>query len=168
MNDESLRQKTRATGTGDRYLAFSLCGEQFAIPLVDVKEVIGMTETTPVPCMPAHFKGILNLRGQIISVIDLRAKLRLKKAEFGRETSIVILDMEPLRLGVIVDSIDCVMAVTEENLSEAPRIGGGSYEKDLIGVARRDDRLTLLLDIRAALDTDESKTMKNQIANKAA
>lgn len=150
MNDESLRQKTRAAGTGDRYLAFSLCGEQFAIPLVDVKEVIGMTETTPVPCMPAHFKGILNLRGQIISVIDLRAKLRLKKADFGRETSIVILDMESLHLGVIVDSIDCVMAVTEENL------------------ARRDDRLTLLLDIRAALDADESKTMKNQIANKAA
>jgi len=86
---------------GQRYLAFSLGKEQYAIPLLQVKEVIGQTETTPMPYAPAHFKGIMNLRGQVISVIDLRLKFKMEAKESEGQTAIIILDLSPLSLGVV-------------------------------------------------------------------
>jgi purine-binding chemotaxis protein CheW len=163
MNDESPQiQRTRQTETSKRYLAFSLCEEQYAIPLLQVKEVIGMTEATPIPYTPSYFKGIINLRGQVISVIDLRSKLRLSKAEMGAETSIIILDLAPLCLGVIVDSINSVLALTDDDLSPPPDVESSIKEQYLTGVARKDGRLTLLLDIQSTLSVDDFKTLKNQ------
>lgn len=160
--DHNQIQKPRQADTSQRYLAFSLCEEQYAIPLLQVKEVIGMTEATPIPYTPPYFKGIINLRGQVISVIDLRSKLRLAKAEIGPETSIIILDLSPLCLGVIVDSINSVLAVTQEDLSPAPDVDSSVKEQYLTGVARKDNRLTLLLDIRSTLSVEDIQTLKNQ------
>lgn len=137
-----------------RYLAFNLRAEQYAIPLLEVKEVIGMTEPTAVPQTPAYFKGIINLRGQVISVIDLRSKLQLTKAAEGPETSIIILDLEPLCLGVIVDSINSVLALSPDEIS-APPDGTDMKNSYLTGVARKDNRLTLILNIRATLNIQD-------------
>lgn len=93
--EKNLSNEHRSQSQNDdslRYLIFSLSGEEFAIPLLDVKEVIGPSEATPIPNTPSYFKGIINLRGQVISVMDLRLKLNLKKAECGPEASIIILD----------------------------------------------------------------------------
>ena len=137
-----------------RYLAFSLRSEQYAIPLLQVKEVIGMTEPTPIPQTPPYFKGIINLRGQVISVIDLRSKLQLSKAEDGPETSIIILDHASLCLGVIVDSINSVLALSSNDLS-APPDATDLKEAYLTGVARQENRLTLILDIGATLSIQD-------------
>lgn len=153
-------QKARQADTSERYLAFSLREEQYAIPLLQVKEVIGMTTPTPIPQTPSYFKGIINLRGQVISVIDLRAKLQLSKAEDGPETSIIILDLEPFSIGVIVDSINSVQALGVEDLSSAPD-ATSIKEQYLTGVARKDNRLTLILDIRATLSVQDMTAIKN-------
>src|SRR5689334_6329228 len=100
---EELKPGARLHNSDLRYLAFSLCKEQYAIPLLQVKEVIGLTDTTPVPYMPNYFKGIMNLRGQIISVIDLRLKFRMTNVETGKQTAVVILDLGPLSIGIVVD-----------------------------------------------------------------
>jgi purine-binding chemotaxis protein CheW len=169
MNQEENNQpqKARQADTSDRYLAFSLRQEQYAIPLLQVKEVIGMTEPTPIPQTPPYFKGIINLRGQVISVIDLRSKLQLSKADDGPETSIIILDLEPLCLGVIVDSINSVLALGSDDLSPAPDTPTNK-DQYLTGVARKDNRLTLLLDIKATLNVQDLHAMKTASMKSAA
>ena len=162
MSQEEINHtgKTRQSETNQRYLAFSLRAEQYAIPLLQVKEVIGMTEPTPIPQTPAYFKGIINLRGQVISVIDLRTKLQLSKAADGPETSIIILDLEPLCLGVIVDSINSVLALSPEDLSPAPD-ATDLKDQYLTNVARQENQLTLILDIRATLSVQDIAALKN-------
>jgi len=146
-----------------RFLIFSLHGEQYAVPLLKVKEVIALTETTPVPYSPQYFKGIMNLRGQVISVIDLRMKMKMPKAEASPETAIIILDLSPLSLGVIVDSVESVLAVEKQEIQPPPDVGG----KDAMyisGVTRKDSKLILLLDIEKTLSVEDLRTMKAQAA----
>lgn len=94
-----------AGGVSQRYLTFRLAQEFFAIPLLQVKEVIAMPEVTPVPQTPPHFIGIMNLRGQVITVLDLRLKLGIKPQK-GAETAVVIRDLADVSVGVVVDSVE--------------------------------------------------------------
>ncbi len=149
-----------STHIDERFLVFSLCDEQYAIELSKVKEVIAMTETTPIPYAPSYFKGIMNLRGQVISVIDLRLKFKLNKAEINSETAIIILDLSPLCLGIIVNSVNSVMALNPNEIGDAPDVETSIKGDFLKGVARKDDKLILLLDIGATLNVEDLKAMK--------
>jgi purine-binding chemotaxis protein CheW len=153
--------KARQAATSERYLAFLLGKEQYAIPLLQVKEVIEMSEPTPIPQTPSYFKGIINLRGQVISVLDLRSKLQLAKIENGPKTAIIILDLDPQTcLGVIVDRINSVLAFQAEDLSPAPELMNSAKEQYLTNVARRENKMTLILDIRAALSIQDLNVVK--------
>lgn len=156
-HDENKSPATaRQADSNERYLAFLLGSEQYAIPLLQVKEVIEMNEPIPIPQTPPYFKGIINLRGQVISILDLRAKLQLAKITNGPKTAIIILDLDPeLSLGVIVDRINSVLAFHQEDISAAPDHLTGVKEPYLMGVARRESKMTLLLDIRAALNLQD-------------
>lgn len=170
MNNDDIKKpaKARQVDTSDRYLAFLVGKEQYAIPLLQVKEVIEMSEPTPIPQTSTYFKGVINLRGQVISVLDLRLKLNQTKIENGPKTSIIILDIEPtLCLGVIVDRINNVLAFHPEDVSAPPDASTGTdqfltgTEQFLTGIARRDNKMTLILDIRAALNIKELNYLKN-------
>ena len=139
-----------------RYLAFSLGGERYAIPLLSVKEVIALPEITPVPFSAPHFMGIMNLRGQVISVVDLRLKLGIKAHATG-ETAVVICDLGSFCLGVVVDSIDSVVAPTAGEISEKPDFPATRNSDLIVSVFRKDKRLILLLDIERALTQDERR-----------
>lgn len=158
MNEPSGLEQTPVAG---RYLRFSLGKEKFAIPLLQVKEVIGNVETTAIPQSPSHFKGIMNLRGQVISVIDLRLKLQSGKPDQGHETTIIILDFAPLSLGVVVDSVDSVAAYEQRDICPAPDTDSNMRADFIKGVARDEKTLTLILDLRAALNAEDYKTLKN-------
>ncbi len=168
-NEESKKPaKARQADTSNRYLAFLLGKEQYAVPLLQVKEVIQMSEPTPIPQTPSYFKGIINLRGQVISILDLRSKLQLPKIEDGPKTSIIILDLDPaLCLGVIVDRINNVLAFQPEDVSPPPDTLS-ARDQYLTGIARRDNRITLILDIRAALSVQDVSAVKNSIQKLAA
>jgi purine-binding chemotaxis protein CheW len=150
-----------------RFLIFSLSNEQYAVPLLKVKEVIALTETTPVPYSPPYFKGIMNLRGQVISVIDLRTKLKMPKADASVETAIIILDLSPLSLGVIVDSVESVLAVNASEIQPPPDVGGVNTTNYIRGVTRKDKKLILLLDIERTLSVEDLKAMKASTQNAA-
>ena len=142
-----------------RFLIFSLNLEQYAVPLLKVKEVIALTEITPVPYSPPHFKGIMNLRGQVISVVDLRLKLKMSQAQVSQETAIIILDLGYLSLGIIVDSVESVLAVANGEVQPPPDVGGAntSYIK---GVVRKDKKLILLLEIEHVLSVEDLKAAR--------
>lgn len=162
-NDES----TIHSLANERLLCFSLGGDLFAVPLSDVKEVIGDVPLTQIPDSPAHFRGIANLRGTIIPVMDLRLKLRTKKTDTKNETAIVIVHLQNELLGIIVDAVNFVLTPRSAEISAPPRLATASGKSPLIGVARKDQMLIQILNIAAALDVKEVELIKNQKSNKS-
>jgi purine-binding chemotaxis protein CheW len=146
----------------ERFLTFSLGQEEYAVPLLRVKEVMAVTETTPVPYTPSHFLGIMNLRGQVISVIDLRLKFKMKKAETTSETAIIIADLAPISLGVVVDSINSVLSLSPDEIRPRPQIESNPGSDYILGVAAKDSRLILLLDLIKALSMDDQAAIQQQ------
>ncbi|MGK5085880.1 chemotaxis protein CheW [Bdellovibrionota bacterium FG-1] len=154
--------------TGNRFLSFSLGNEDYAIPLLCVKEVIAVPEVTPIPFTPSHFLGIMNLRGQVISVIDLRTKFGIKPQNTA-ENAVIICDLAPICLGVVVDSIDSVLTPAEGDLSGKPDIHGSKIADYITNVYRRKDkRLVLLLDIARVLSVEDMHAIKNTVPLKKA
>lgn len=144
-----------------RYLCLNLGTEEFALPLLDIKEVIGMPEVTPVPQSPAHFAGIVNLRGQIISVMDLRTKLGIKATK-SEETSVIILDLKEFSMGIIVDRVNSVQVLKDKELAEKPMVDSSKAHDYILGVFRREEKLILLLDIKKALSLEDKKLISHQ------
>ncbi len=151
----------------NRHLSFSLGQEEFAIPLLCVKEVIAIPEITPVPFTPAYFVGIMNLRGQVISIIDLRQKFNIK-ANTTADTAVVICEMAPLCLGIIVDSVNSVLTPEAENLSEKPAIQSSKSTDYITSVYRKDKRLVLLLDIAKTLSLEDHMALNKAASSQAA
>jgi purine-binding chemotaxis protein CheW len=99
--------------------------------------------------------GLINLRGQIISIVDMRVKFRFARADFSAETAIVILDIEHASLGVVVDSVNSVLAVDSDEIGEAPAIESGVSSDYITGVTRKDKKLVLLIDIERTLSAED-------------
>lgn len=169
MSEESRNSdRARQAETSDRYLAFQVGGEPYAIPLLQVKEVIEMSEPMPMPHAPAYFKGVINLRGQVICVLDLRLKLNLSNITNGPKTAIIILDIDAhTGVGVIVDRINSVVAFHNEDISAGDSMGS-MRNPFVTGVARLDNKMTLILDVRATLSTQDLNTAQTAIDSKKA
>lgn len=165
MNDETL-EKEKAAGELERFLEFSLGQEEYAIPLLSVREVISLPETTPIPKAPPHFLGIMNLRGQVISVVDLRKKLNIKPKEEDLEESVIIVDIEGMNLGIVVDSINTVLAISLADVSDVPEIESQVNAEYIEGVYRKENSLTVLLDVAKVFDLKEMEMIS--AAKKAA
>jgi purine-binding chemotaxis protein CheW len=144
--------------TLNRYLEFCLGEEEYAIPLLMVREVISVPETTPIPKSPPHFLGIMNLRGQIISVVDMRKKLKLvAKAE--KEEAVIIVDIGGINIGVVVDSINKVLAFSQEEICEMPEIEQQINTQYILGVFKKEHSLTILLDVAKVLDLQDMQAI---------
>lgn len=134
---------------GQRYLNFTLGTEEYGLPLLTVKEVIAMPEMTPIPFTPSHFLGVMNLRGQVISVIDLRRKLGIKEVD-GKDKAVIICDLGSSSLGMVVDSVNSVISPAADELSAPPEVGAGAGY--LTNIFRSDKKLVFLIDISRILD----------------
>lgn len=158
-------QETNVTQL-ERYLSFSLGAEEYAMPLLKVREVIAVPEVTPIPQTPSYFLGIMNLRGQVISVMDLRTKLGIK-ASNGAETAVIICDLSPVSIGVVVDSVNAVLSPRSDEVSEKPDVQGSRTTEYITGVYRRGNGLVLFLDLAKMLDVKQLEMMQSA-AKKAA
>lgn len=151
---------------GQRYLSFSLGAEDYAVPLLSVREVIAIPEITPIPFTPPHFLGIMNLRGQVISIIDLRSKLGIKP-KLNAETAVIICDLGTLCLGAVVDSINSVLAPEAKDVSGKPEIQSSKNSDYITGIYRKEKQLIVFLDIAKSLSVDDQKALLNQTKNKS-
>lgn len=140
-----------------KFLIFSLDGKRYGIPLSLIKEVIAVVDITPIPQVPVFYRGMINLRGQVISVIDLRLKLGLKDQPVNlKKTSILISHVGSIQLGAIVDEVLEVVAYEESQIELESRPGRDSAGDGIYGIAKESDgTLTLLLDLKLALANTE-------------
>lgn len=144
--------------TMERYLSFSLGSESYALPLLTVKEVIAPPEITPIPQTPSYFLGIMNLRGLVISVIDLRIKLAIKSSP-SSETAIIICDFKTNCIGIMVDSINHVLNFSSSEISSKPEIQSTKGSDYILGVFRSNEKLVLLLDISKTLNAGDHQAI---------
>lgn len=168
QSEATTRAETqgRRDNVNNRYLCFSLGNEEYAIPLLSVREVIALPEITPVPQSASYFLGIMNLRGQVISVIDLRNKLSIKPSE-AAETAVIICDLNPNSIGVVVDSINCVINPAPDTISEKPEIQSQKNTDYIQAVYREKDKLILLLDISKTLSAGDHQAIARAAAQKS-
>lgn len=144
----------------DKYLVFRLADETYGFPALRVKEIIRYQEITPVPQMPVYIKGIINLRGRIIPVIDMRVKFQLGRAELDKRTCIVITLIENnedrvVPIGLIVDAVNEVVPLPPQNIEATPDFGHKVHVDYIKGLARVNEQVVTLLDIDRMV-TDET------------
>ena len=147
------------TGRGPRYLTFALEGEVYGVPVLKVKEILGMRAVTPLPQTPDSVLGVINLRGLIIPVLDLRRKFGLPPQEFDRKTSIIVLDLvyqsEALLLGAVVDAVHDVQAIPDDKINRLAGLEARVRAKAIHGVAETPLGIRILVDADHVLTEEE-------------
>lgn len=142
-----------------QYLTFSLGKEDFALEIARVREVLDYTNITKVPRMPEFLRGVINLRGNVVPVTDLRLKLGMSATERTVNTCIVIveidIDGELMHMGVLTDSVREVLDLNPDQIKPPPRLGTKLNTEFIRGMGKRDDRLLIILDIDKVLSSDE-------------
>lgn len=136
----------KAAGTNE-FLTFRLGGEEYGIDILTVKEIRGHDPVTRIANSPTFIKGVINLRGTIVPVVDLRHKFNLEHAADQRQSVVIILNVAQRVVGVVVDSVSDVIALTAEQIKPAPEFGGGLATDFIRGLGSIDGRMLIMVDI---------------------
>jgi purine-binding chemotaxis protein CheW len=150
-----VERHARKTAEEGRYLSFQLASETYAVPIKTVSEIIGLSDITHVPNLPDYMRGIINLRGKVLPVMDLRRKFSLASTQYTRETCIIIVDIWMRKVGLIVDTVREVLDFKSTNIEPAPDIGGPSHTHCLIGIGKLPDRVVILVEPSLILSAEE-------------
>lgn len=154
-------EKENFSFSKNRFLTFYLEDEIYGVNIFDVKEIIAMMTTTAVPKTPPFIKGVMNLRGNIIPVIDMRIKFDMAYKEPEMYTAIVIINIEGKNIGFIVDKVEEVVTVEEENISAPPEFGSSIDTKFISKMARQNEQVIMILDLVALFGTEELHMVQN-------
>lgn len=147
-----------------KYLTFSMANEEYGIGILKVKEIIGMMPVTPVPRTPGYVKGVINLRGKVIPVIDLRLRFGMPQAEYTDRTCIIVVDVTTsageLQMGIVVDSVSEVLNIKPEEIDPTPSFGTNLQTEYIRGMAKMDAGVKILLDINRVLNQEETELLQ--------
>lgn len=144
-----------------RYLTFALGRESFGLEISYVKEIVGMQPVTEIPEVPAFVKGVINLRGKIIPVIDMRLKFGREPMDYNDRTCIVVVDIREISVGLIVDEVSEVLTVADENIVPPPSAKTGAYNEVLRAIGKVGNDVKLLLDCDRLFDNNEFDSLNN-------
>jgi purine-binding chemotaxis protein CheW len=156
-----VKPSSSAAGTGrgvdarsGKYLTFGLAGEEYGLEILNVREIIGALRPTAVPGMPSYVRGVINLRGKVIPVIDIRLKFGMAAAEQTAATCIIVVDVRGRSVGVVVDRVSEVLDVRGEEIEDAPELAAAVEQSGVLGIAKTRGRVRILLDIHQVLKED--------------
>lgn len=144
-----------------KYIVFNLLTSYCAVELLKIKEVIATSKITPIPMNASHIKGLINLRGEVIPVVDLRLKMQMKIDPRESQFTIIICDVNEQTVGVIVDNVTNVASLKAEDLSSVPEHFRNFKNSYVEGVAQENERLLLLLNLESILGNSRSETQTN-------
>ncbi|PIE17334.1 MAG: chemotaxis protein CheW [Proteobacteria bacterium] len=151
---------TIVDGEGDEFVAFMLEGEEYACPITNVQEIIGFREVTKLPNVPPFIIGVLNLRGAVVPVVDLRSKFGLPAKEYDKYTVIVIVEVGDKVMGIVVDSVTDVLRLSDEEIQPAPDFAGAVDSHLITGMADKGGKFIVLLDVQRMLSNEELEGLK--------
>lgn len=137
-----------------KYLSFRLGGEHYGIQVLRVREIVKIQHITPVPDTPAEVRGVINLRGKVIPVVDLRLKFGMPEREYGERTCIIVVELNSSLtgpMGIIVDEVSEVLNLAEPDIQDTPDFGDGVEAPYLLGLAKVNESVKILLDINQVL-----------------
>ncbi len=153
------KSSSNITHLGGKYLTFSLSNEEYGIGILKIKEIIGMMPVTSVPQTPDFVKGVVNLRGKVIPVMDLRLKFSMKSADYTERTCIIVVEIEGKKgnilIGLVVDSVSEVLNISQNDIEKTPSFGANLDTKYIQGMAKMEGGVKILLDIDRILSTSE-------------
>lgn len=145
--------------TDQKLLTFSLGEEGYGLSILKVKEIIGMLDITPVPRTPDFIKGVINLRGKIIPIMDLRTKFGMDEQAYNERTCIVVVEVDvngtQKLLGVVVDMVSEVVTIAQEQIEPPPEYGTAMDHNFILGIGKIKDRVIIILDIEAVFLCEE-------------
>ena len=160
--DHAIKAITIKTG---KYLTFSIENEEYGIGILKVKEIIGMMAITSVPRTPDFVKGVINLRGKVIPVVDLRLKFSMESIPYTERTCIIVVEIEgeaaTVLIGIVVDSVSEVLNIKEDEIEDTPAFGTSLNTEYILGMAKMEGGVKILLDIDKVLNADEVSMLEN-------
>lgn len=143
---------------GGKYLTFFLAGEEYGVEILRVQEIISMMPITRVPRTPPYIRGVINLRGKVIPIMDLREKFGMPAAAEPEQVMIVV-QVAGVQVGIVADSVSEVASIAAEDIDPTPDFGMAFRTEFLLGLGKSNGRLRLLLDIERVLSTDEASVL---------
>jgi len=144
-----------ANGDILQLVTFNLANEEFGVDITRVQEINRMMDITKIPNAPEFIEGVVNLRGKIVPVVDLRKKLGFPEKEHDKSTRIMVVEVNGMVLGFIVDSVSEVLRIPESTIEPPPSLVGGVESDYLNGVGKLDDRLLLLINLEKVIKSDQ-------------
>jgi purine-binding chemotaxis protein CheW len=148
-----------ARGAGCKFLTFRLADEEFGVEILKVREINKIMDITAVPRMPAHMKGVINLRGKVIPVIDLRLKFGLPEAEHTEQTCVIVINVGR-EIGIIVDTVSEVLDIKSQNIEPPPAMGKSMDASFILGMGKVGKAVKILLDIEQVMSSRELAAME--------
>jgi purine-binding chemotaxis protein CheW len=147
----------------DRYLTFEIGAETYGIDILFVTEIVGLQPITVLPEFPAYMKGIINLRGRIIPVMDVRLRFKQAARDYNERTCIIIVNSGEINLGLIVDAVAEVLAISEQNVVAPPSLQGETANRYIKAIGKVEDQVKLLLDCEQLLSVETVEALRQAI-----
>jgi purine-binding chemotaxis protein CheW len=161
---KELNQQIGLTTDGSQYLTFQLGDELYGVDILRVQEIKGYTTVTKIPNTPPHIKGVLNLRGTIVPIVELRTKFGMPTIDYTMFTVIVVVVVRDRIMGLVVDSVSDVLNINKKDIQAPPEFGDKVDVSVLIGIGKSSDKLVALLNIDRLLTEDEQQ-QESAVAN---
>lgn len=143
-----------------KYLTFALGKEGYGLEIKYVTEIIGIQEITEVPQLPEYVKGIINLRGKIIPVMDVRLRFKKEPREYNDRTCIIVVDIKDFSIGLIIDSVTEVLSIYDENIVPPPHLDKEHHHRYIKGIGKVDNHVKLIIDCEKLLSDDEVEALE--------
>ena len=156
---DTLNSQISFATDGSQYLTFTLGAEEYGVEILKVQEIKGYSAITPIPNTPSYVKGVMNLRGSIIPIVDLRAKLAMAEAAYNQFTVIIVVRVGTKTVGVVVDAVSDVLNIPLKDIQPTPDFGSQVDARFISGLAKAGDRLVVLLEIEKVLAGDGAAAM---------
>jgi purine-binding chemotaxis protein CheW len=160
FNKQDENEITEANETSEKYLTFIIENQYYAFHINDVREIIEMQDITPVPEFPDYAKGILNLRGSLIPIIDVRLRFCKNEMEYNERTCIIILNLAKIEVGFIVDTVDEVVDIEKDDIADVPKLTETKTRKFIEGVGKTSKKIFMILNAQKMLNDEELKDLE--------
>ena len=164
-SDEKIDQALKVMAEKEgKYLTFSLVQEEYGIGILEIREIIGMMPVTSVPQTPQFVKGVINLRGKVIPIVDLRLRFGMQAIEYTDRTCIIVVEIEgqagPVQIGIVVDAVSEVLNIKGEEIEDAPTFGTKLDIDYILGMAKMEGGVKILLDIGKVLSAEATSVLE--------